>query len=520
MSRWTRLVIVLVAVAILVPAFLIRFLDLDSNPPGLWQDEASTGFDAYLLWTTGRDRAGKFLPIIAASFGDYPLAGYRYLTAPIVGFFGMSPLTERLVASLSGTSMVLATGFFAYLTFGRWAAMGAMLSATLTPMWIHFSRYGSEAILLPFCLIFGAGLVELGRNPKYRSALYAAVLVLAFSAYTYHAVKLVLPMWMIAFLIYHRALVGELWRNERKTLIALAGIFAALVLPSVYMALTPEGQARGNVVMVWVHNDGALNIAKAILRQYLGYFEPMMLFVRGGPHLSQSMPDVGIWNLIDLPLMIVGLAVMARGGHRAAGMIFFWFLLGPLPGALSYETGNIGRSIAWLPAPQLIAGIGFGALLEYRGHVAVRALFATALAAGFIYSGMNRFETTLEIYPRRAEREFQFEITNTLRCARELRQNDEKIIVSPSLIGHEVAETFVGFYLGDLFDVKAKGTTWDLSHRSVVGPGELYLMKTGPGPRGEKLCEVKLRGGAIIGQIFGPPPPLVGPPPPEKPPEE
>jgi hypothetical protein len=502
MSRSTRLAIILVALAILIPALLIRLIGLDSNPPGLWQDEASSGYDAYLLWTTGRDRAGKFLPLIAASFGDYPLAGYRYLTAPFVGLFGLTPATERIVACLTGTSMVLATGFFAYQTFGKYAAVGAMLSGAFTPMWIQFSRYGSEAILLPFCLIFGAGLIELGRNPKYRRALYAGALVLAFSAYTYHAVKLILPLWTIAFLIYHRPLITELWKNERKTLYVTAGIFTALVLPSVVMAITPEGQARGKVVMVWIHHKG-LNMFPAVLRQYLGYFEPMMLFMRGGPHLSQSMPGVGIWNLIDLPLMILGFVAMAKGGHRAYGMIFFWFLLGPLPGAMTYETGNIGRSIAWLPAPQLIAGLGFASLLEYRGHKAVRAVFAAALAAGFIATGIVHFKTTLEVYPRRAEREFQYEITHSLRCARELRTNGEKIIVSPGLIGNEVAETFVGFYFGDLFEAKSRGQNWDLAQRTVVAPGELYLMKNGPAPKGKKLCEVKLRDGAVVAQVFG-----------------
>src|SRR5688572_12056232 len=85
---------------------LIRLIGLDDNPPGLWQDEASTGVDALLLWTTGKDRAGVSFPIIARSFGDYPLALYRYLDALVVGLFGLSVATERIVASITGTIMI------------------------------------------------------------------------------------------------------------------------------------------------------------------------------------------------------------------------------------------------------------------------------------------------------------------------------------------------------------------------------------------------------------------------------
>jgi hypothetical protein len=504
-SRTTRIALLVLAAIILVTAAVLRMSGIGTNPPGLWQDEASTGFDAYLLWTTGRDRAGKLLPVIAQSFGDFPLAGYRYLSAPIVGLFGLEVATERAVASITGTLMVAATGFFAWRVFGRAAAIGVMLSAAFTPMWIHFSRYGSEAILLPFCLIFGAGLIELGKKPEYRRALWAGAAVLAFSAYTYHAVKMILPLWMIGFLIYHWPLIKELWEKERKQLYITAAIFTVLVLPSLITALTPGGMARGKVVMAWHHYNG-WNLYHSVLRQYLGYFEPAMVFIRGGPHLSQSVPGVGIWCLLDLPLMIFGLATMARGGNRAFGFIFYWLLIGPLPGGMTYETQNIGRAIAWLPAPQLISGIGFAAILGWawqKRGIKLAAPIAAVIGALWITTAVIQFNLTLKQYPKRAEREFQYEISNTLRCARQHWKNNEKLIVQPALIGNEVVETFVGFFFSDLFPTKPRGQYWDYGARTVVGPGELYVMKPGPAPKGKKLCEVKMSDGVTVGFVYG-----------------
>lgn len=505
MSRSSRIALLLLAAAILVTAAILRMIGIDENPPGLWQDEASTGFDAFLLWTTGRDRSGRFLPIIAQSFGDYPLALYRYFSAPFVGIFGASPGTERAVASIFGSAMVGVTGFFAFRAFGKVAAIGAMVSAAFTPMWIHFSRYGSEAILLPFFLILGAGLVELGRKPEYRRALWIGAGAIALSAYTYHAVKLILPLWMIGFLIYHRPLILELWEKERKHLYGPAIVFTAIVLPSVIMSVTPEGMARGKVVMAWHHYQG-LDLFRNVLRQYLGYFEPAMLFMRGGPHLSQSIPNVGIWSLLDFPLMIIGLATMARGGHRAYGFIFYWLLLGPLPGAMTYETQNIGRAIAWLPAPQLISGIGLMTVLGWawkKRGLPLAAAVSVVFAGLWIATAANMFHLALKEYPRRAEREFQFEISKALTCARTHRTHDEKLIIQPNLIGNEVAEVFVGFYFGDLFDTKPKGKHWDHGTRSAVAAGELYLMKNGNAPKGVKLCDIKARDGSSVAFVFG-----------------
>src|SRR5688572_27096879 len=164
---------------------LLRLIDLDDNPPGLWQDEASTGVDAFLLWTTGKDRAGVSLPIIARSFGDYPLALYRYLDAPIVGLFGLSVASQRIVAAITGSLMIAFGALVVRRRLDGETALCFLITAGLCPTWIHFSRYGSEAILMPAALVFGWLAIELGSDPKRRWLLWIGALSFGACAYTY-----------------------------------------------------------------------------------------------------------------------------------------------------------------------------------------------------------------------------------------------------------------------------------------------------------------------------------------------
>lgn len=495
-------------------AALIRILGLEHNPPGLWQDEASTGLDAFLLWTTGKDRAGVFLPIAARSFGDYPLTLYRYLDAPIVGLFGLSVGTERIVAALAGSALVAATGLVVWRRTEGTVALAVLLTSALCPTWIHFSRYGSEAILLPAALVIGWALIDRGRAPGRRGAIWAGAFVLAASAYTYHAVKLFLPLWMIGFLILQKPLITELWKRERRHVVGPALLFTVAVAPSVYTAFTPEGLARPNTVVAWRHFDGVWAVTRTIANNYLSYFDPGMLFVRGGPAVAQSMPGLGLWNLLELPLIVVALAAVVRGpktDRRFFAFVIFWFLLGPLPGGITYETQNVGRAIGWLPAPQILSGFGMVVLLRWAFERARSASSGTLrraasaipvlLAAGWLATAFNVTRIIFAVYPKVTERDWQYHITGAMRCAKRHR-TDEKLIVSPHF---QVASVFARFHFSELPE-----DAWALGERSVVPEGELYLFPAHrPKPkRGKEICVITLKPtGAPVSYVYAHAPP-------------
>ena len=491
------------AVFLLVGA-IIRSVDLQNNPPGLWQDEASSGLDAWLLWHTGRDRTGEFMPLICRSFGDYPLALYRYLTAPIVGLGGLTIANERAVASLFGTLLIVAAAAVTRLRVGPLAALAVIVVSALSPNWIHFSRYGSEAILLPATLTLGWLGVELGtRSPSRRWAIWLGAISLGLSAYTYHAVKLILPLWMLGFLVYQAPQIAALWRSRGKRhVLGPAVLFALIVLPSVSLAFSDDGQARGRTVLAWYHFSG-WPLVRTILNNYLSYYDPGMLFVRGGPAVAQSIPGLGMWNLIELPLILIGFAVCFRtpNTRRFYGFILFWFLLGPLPGGVTYETHNMGRAIAWLPAPQIISATGLAAAVRWVGQRLFSAapwrarlgavIMAVALLTGWATTTVAVFRLTLVHYPHLTERDWQFAVSRAFDCARRA-QTDEKFIVSGAF---PMAILFAQFHLADrLLGERKPSRVWDLGERSIVGAKELVLLPAGrPLPKGERICTIVQR---------------------------
>ncbi|MBI4822079.1 MAG: hypothetical protein HY791_37825 [Deltaproteobacteria bacterium] len=472
---------------LLLAAAVLRFYDLEHNPPGLWQDEASTGLDAWLIATSGRDQHGAPWPIIARSFGDYPLAGYRYLDALVVSAFGLSIATERVVAAIAGTALVGVASAFSWLAFGSIAALGTLASAALCPTWIHFSRYGSEAILLPLTLTAGATLFEAGKRPHRRSLWIAGAICAGLSAYTYHAVKVVLPIWIIGVIVYLHKEIRETWASDRRVIVATALVFTAVVLPSVMVSFSVGGQARGRTVLAWYHHEG-LELLRVIALSYLSYFDLGMLFVRGGPVVAQSIPYAGLWSLFDLPLILAALwALATKRLPRAGGFVLFWFLLGPLPGGLTPDIQNIGRAIAWLPSPNVLSGVGFAVLL---GLIPVRFV-STGLAivalAWTITLGQIAYETLL-VYPRNNERDWQFEISAAMKCAKEHRGR-RSIIVAPEF---QLASVFARFHFYDLGEPGGL-RPFSLGRRTRLGPDEIYAFPASqPKPvNGEELCSIR-----------------------------
>ena len=484
----------------------MRCVNLDNNPPGLWQDEASTGLDAWLIWHTGRDRTGALLPLISRSFGDYPLALYRYLTAPVVGLGGLTVANERAIAALFGTLLVAIAGAITWLKTDGLRAVCVIVAGALCPTWIHFSRYGSEAILLPATLALGWLAIDWGvQAPRRRWALWAGALSLGLSAYTYHAVKLILPLWMAGFLIYQWPNIKALWQQRARVHIIGPGLlFSLIVLPSARLALTPNGQARGKTVLAWYHHEG-IELARSISNNYLSYFDPGMLFIRGGPAVAQSIPGLGMWNAIELPLMIVALATIFRAANhrRFYGFVLFWFLLGPLPGGVTYETHNMGRAIAWLPAPQLLSGTGLAITMQWAWHRtmspanssqgwsarATGASVLTLVPVGWLLTTYAVFQLTLVWYPTITERDWQFGVTRAIKCAKSY-QTDQKFIISPAF---PMAVLFSQFHLADrLLGEKNPSKVWDLGERQTVGPKELYAVPAHrPQPKlGRRICTV------------------------------
>ena len=96
--------------AILLFAFLIRIIGLDSVPTGINQDEAMGAMDAWALSQYGTDRFGMQLPVhfTAWEYGQMSVL-LSYCMVPFIKLFGFSTFAVRLpmvLASVMGVALM------------------------------------------------------------------------------------------------------------------------------------------------------------------------------------------------------------------------------------------------------------------------------------------------------------------------------------------------------------------------------------------------------------------------------
>ena len=106
------------ALALLCLGAALRILGLGFFPPGLNQDEASTGCDAWALLVSGMDRNGDSWPVLFASWGSGQNVLYAYVLLPLMALFGRSVTVLRLPAALLGT-----LSLFLFWRMGCWRSI-------------------------------------------------------------------------------------------------------------------------------------------------------------------------------------------------------------------------------------------------------------------------------------------------------------------------------------------------------------------------------------------------------------
>lgn len=470
-------------------ALFSRVLFLDRL--GLLETELSSALDAYSIWRTGRDMAGEILPVAAKSFGHFPMALSRYLSAPFVGLFGLSATPARIVSALAGCLLVFGLGMFAFRRLGPWAALGAMLSCALAPSSLQFSRLALEPILLPASLVLTLVLFDLFSKSRRAWALWASAVTLAASVYSYTYAKFFVPVWLMGFVVFFWPELKAEWSANRSRLIGVAVLFLALIAPAVVVLSGPKGFAQTHNSMLWEHFKPE-EVVRVWLSNTMGYFDPGLLFVRGPPNPTQTLGGLAVWNLIDLPLMLVGLSAMLKSGANRRLFLFigFWLLIGPLPAGLVYDSHNVALAIAWLPAAHLISGVGFASAVDWvrRERRIVPALALAGLIAAWLVTAVW---TVLSVAgPAPEERaKYRLDINQTMRCAVRYRKRGERLVVSPTFIR---AEPYARFYFSELEPPKDGGPRWVLEDRLAVNPDEIYLVPATPKAiAGLKLCETK-----------------------------
>jgi hypothetical protein len=107
---------------------------LDTAPPGLYNDEASVGYNAWAIAHGGVDEHGASWPLFFQAFGEYKGPVAIYMLAPLLRVLPLTPYVVRLPAALTGIAIAVVAGLIAFrVTRSRPVAMLTPLTAAVEP---------------------------------------------------------------------------------------------------------------------------------------------------------------------------------------------------------------------------------------------------------------------------------------------------------------------------------------------------------------------------------------------------
>ena len=389
-SRNTWLAIGTLA-AIVGAAILLRFVDLATNPGGLYPDEAAEGLDAARLLHQPGFHA-DFLVWFPDDGGREALFGYTVAAAFAV--LGQSALVLRETAAAFGVAGVLAIGWLGR-RFGTWVGLAAAAWAAGSLWLVCVSRDGMRNAIVP---LFGAvaliAILRWAARPGSVSGAIAGAVTSLAALYTYQPLKL-LPVLVVVWLLWLRRSDRARYDELRAGFVPFVAAFMIVAAPMLAVAITEPSNYFGRAVAVSTFNpavqaDSSLPIH--VLRT-IGMFG-----FTGDPNPRQNVASL---PLLPLPLAIVaGFGVVRlwrmRGdpSHSLILLALPVFLIAPLV-ATEGGSPHALRSLG-LAAPLGVAiGLGVVDLAErVRGRwgraaegLAVAAV-AVTLTATSVWSGL------------------------------------------------------------------------------------------------------------------------------------
>ncbi len=390
-----------IILAILFVAVVLRVYSLASLPISPYWEEVAVAYDAYSLLQTGHDHHGNFLPVVALeSFGDWKPSGYAYAQIPSIAVFGLHTFALRLPAAISGVSLVILAGYVSWkLTQSMTVLTLAMALTAISPWQIIFSRAGWEVMLATALFSWGAAIVTralLEMPKKSELLLILGCLSLSFSAYTYHAMRLLVPLFLVSIALFAIATAHKNNKNEVKVVfkncIILALVSFLTFIPFLRVWGSPElGQRfaetsifsdieiihRSNEAIKLSDNSFFARVAhhryveysSVLFTNYLSHFSPKFLFITGDVNPRHATGYGGHLYGLDSILLIAGvLAGLSRVTHSKSSRPWAFFIcclvfLSPIPASVTNATPHALRTLPMSLGLLILVSVGAQQLL-------------------------------------------------------------------------------------------------------------------------------------------------------------
>ena len=355
--------------------FFLHFYRLSDIPPGLNNDEANIGYEAWSIATTGKDQWGNPFPIVFQGFGNWSLPVYIYLTVPFIGILGPTIPAVRAVSALSFLALVLLIYAIVKKLRPQIAFPAAIMTA-VTP-WIYgLTRIVTEAPLA--MAFFLTAIYFFLESQKLRQRVIASVAFLMLSIFTYYGMWVFAGLFLVFLAFFNRNFAWD--KKYLMILLIMSTVCAFLIIK---ISLIQGGNARlsqvnitNDVALVGQLNAerGACNdkfsllicrfffnkpilFTKELTANYLSHFSIREWFITGSN--KGLLPSGGYFMMVQAPLLILGLLALLAKGTAAEKMIFLpWLVLSPLADSFT-GPGNFARAFALAPIISIITAYSF-----------------------------------------------------------------------------------------------------------------------------------------------------------------
>lgn len=437
---------------IILLAFILRFYNLTQNPPGLYWDEVSNGYNAYSVIKTGRDEYGVFLPTVFRSYDDYKPPVYIYAIIPSIAVFGLNELAVRFPSALGGVLTVFLTYFVSKQIFkNEKIALFASFFLAIAPWHIHFSRGGFEANFMVFLTLLGLYFFLQSKGKFPLILLSVTIFGLAFN--TYQGAKIWVPIFMFAIAFFWRE---ELFKHGKKLFLPLL-IVAIFTLP-VALNLN-QSLVRSKSVSVFSQKE--TNKTEIFTKGYLSHFSPTFLFVKGDMIGRHSVPGMGQLYVFELPLILAGIYLLFKEKFKHRNFLIVWLFLAPIPAALSSPTPHALRAITFVPLWSVISAYGLRFIFKFNYSRKIKALFL----AGLFFVGLFNFITYLHLYHRHYPKEkgpdWQDGYRQMLSYVNQVQDKYETIAISDSLGRSYIYTLFYLKFDPEKYQAEGSGQVFD-----------------------------------------------------------
>lgn len=424
-------------------AFFLRFYQLGIVPAGLTNDEASLGYDAYSLLTTGRDQWDVFLPLSFKEFGDYKLPIYMYLLLAPIKFFGLNEFSTRIPSATFGVFSTITIYFLIKKLFDNKIAFISSILFAISPWSIGLSRAAMEPnIAITFILL---GLFFFLHGQKNTKFLYLSVIFFVLTFYTYSAYTLFSPLVLFLLFYFYR---NYFFSHKKETIISLL-LFILLLTPFFIgnkitanvrfsqvgfinsidiIGLTADlNDQRGSCLNTYppficriTNNKLTLYLSK-FTQNYLSHFSFNFLYTDGTSTQYSILPKRGLGFTFEVIFLILGFAWVFLKNKQGSKVILVILLLAPIPDALT-GTGHHARASTMLPFLIIVEAMGFNFLLENINKIKVKIVKWIFLASGsliitysflaFFISYFNYFRHAYSLYSQYGYRELMEDVYN------------------------------------------------------------------------------------------------------------